>query len=188
MKPLIQIIPDQNSYKVGIDETLGLRQVMLDLMQPIQSAIKENVYWNDVDLDTVVYKQRDGFIPHSHNCGGIQISVVVPKCEESSFHFITFGECDDAECDHDQSCAYEDDGHLDAMLRVWFKFEGYDQSTGELSFYITCNGGNGDAPYFRTKASEDYFEASFTCKSVAGVKRAAAKHIKALLAIVGGAS
>ena len=40
MKPLIQIIPDQNSYKVGIDETLGLRQVMLDLMQPIQSAIK----------------------------------------------------------------------------------------------------------------------------------------------------
>lgn len=194
----IQIVSNHNSYKIGVDEIVGLKQAMMEVMAPIQASIKDRIYWSDVDLGEAEYKSRDGFIAHSHNCGGIMIREVIPKCEEYDFGFLEFGECDmcgTAECVNDKGepiqcgykgmeCASESDGYLDAQLRIWLKFEGYDEETGELSFYLYCGGGNGDAPYFRTKYESDLFEASFTCKSVAGLKRAASKHVKALLAVI----
>jgi hypothetical protein len=173
------------SYKIGVDEIEGLKAAMIEVMKPVQASIKRRTYWSDVELEEAEYKSRDGFIPHSHNCGGIQLDEVIPKCEESNFDFLEFGECDDEECNHEQECGYESEGHLDAKLRIWLKFEGYDEETGELSFWLYCGGGNGDAPYFRTQYETDIFEASFTCKSVAGLKRAAAKHVNALLKVIG---
>jgi hypothetical protein len=197
----IQVVQDPRSHKVGINEVVGLNKAMRDVMTPIQALIKDKVYWNDCDLDETEYKSRDGFIPYSHNQGGIQLSLVIPSCEKDGFdHLIEFGECDECgnaelypEGDHQcgykgQECGYESEGHLDAHFRVWLKFEGIDQDTQELSFYLYCGGGNGDAPYFRTKYEADVFEASFTCKSVAGLKRSASKHVQALIAkIKGGA-
>lgn len=180
----IKLVPNHNSYKIGIDEIVGLKQAMKQVMAPIRQALKDKIYWNDCSLEESEYKSRDGFIPHSHNCGGIELMVIVPKCEEYAFKFLEFGECDDDECNHDERCIYEDEGHLDAKLRIWLKFEGIDEETQSLQFYLYMGGGNDDAPYFRARCEADIFEAEFTCKSVAGLKRAASKHVKALLKIV----
>lgn len=177
-------ILDTNSYKIGVNEIAGLNEAMLRLMKPIQNIIKDKIYWSAVEIDPAEYLRRDGFIPHSHNFGGFQISETIPKCQECDFGFLNFGECDDKECDHESECGYESEGHLDAHLRIWFKFEGYDETTGELSFYLVCAGGNGDAPYFRTKYEDTYFEAEFKCKSVEGLNRAASKHFKALAKLI----
>lgn len=180
-----------NSYKVGIDEIVGLKKEMTKLIKPIQDAVHDKAYWaRETTFESSEYKSRDGFIPHSHNCGGLDLTIIVPKCEEYDFGFLEFGEWDGTHyCDEKDKanceCPYDQDGEYDAKLRIWFKFEGYDQDTGELEFYLYMGGGNGDAPYFRTKYEQDIFEASFTCKSINGLKRAASKHIKALLKVIG---
>lgn len=183
-----------SSYKIGIDEVVGLKAEMLSLLKPVRDIIKDQIYWSEVNLDESEYKRRDGFIPHSHNCGGIQICEIIPKCEEYSFGYLEFGECDECgnaetypDGDHmcgygGQECASESENHLDAKLRIWLKFEGIED--GSLKFYLYLGGGNGDAPYFRTHSESEIFEASFECKSVSGLKRAAAKHIKALIKII----
>lgn len=177
-----------NSYKLGMQEIIGLEFAMREVFKPVQELIAESAYWTDSDslVDTVEYKSRDGFIANKHNCGGLQIRIVVPKCEEYDWSFLNFGECDDCkpgdngQCGYNgQECLSESEGHLDAALRIWFKFEGIEGD--ELKFMLYVGGGNGDAPYFRSHAETDIFEAEFTCKSVAGLKRAASKHIKALL-------
>lgn len=179
------------SYKLGMNEVVGLKGAMATVFKPVQDVLKEKVYWDNCELDEVEYKGRDGFIPHSHNRGGLMIGIHVPKCESYEFDFLEFGECED--CDYSkedglcgykgQECASESEGHLDAYLRIWFKFEGIDDE-GNLQFYINACGGNGDAPYFRVEHLTDLFEASFTCKSLAGLKRAASKHIKALVKLI----
>jgi hypothetical protein len=187
------------SYKIGVDEIEGLKAEMYSVIKPIQVAIKDQTYWNDCEFKDSGYKSRDGFIPHSHNGGGPQLRIVVPKSEESSFGFVGFGDCDECgneteypEGDHQcgyngVECGNETEGHLDASLRVWFKFEGIDTETGTLNFYLVVAGGNGDAPYFRTNYEEIYFESEFSCKSVKGLKKAASKHIKAVLKLIEGA-
>lgn len=187
-----------NSYKLGMNEVLGLRNAISEAFSPLCNAIKDKAYWSSVALEDVEYMDRDGFIPHSHNCGGLRINLVIPKCESYEFDFLEFGECDECgdtekypEGDHrcgyeGQECAYESEGHLDAALRIWFKFEGYDKETGDLNFYLVMSGGNRDAPYFREQHLATIFEASFSCKSVEGLKRAAAPHIKKLLKAVQG--
>lgn len=175
--------------KIGIDEVVGLKQAMIDLMKPIQSALKENIYWSDVELNESKYKSRDGFMPYSSNCGGIDIVEVIPQCEEYSFKFLDFGEWDGTHyCDgkdHENcKCSMSNDGELDAKLRIWFKFEGIDDSTKALKFYLYMGGGNDDAPYFRTKYEATLFEAEFECKSVKGLKRAASKHVNKLLKLI----
>lgn len=177
---------DKTAYKIGMNEIKGLEKAMRDVIDPIRAALVDKMYWNeDLKFEQVEYVSRDGFWAHDDNFGGLQIQTVIPKCEEYNFDFIDFGECDCAEngCT-DDGCLSEQDGHLDAALRIWFKFEGLNEKTGELSFYIYAGGGNGDAPYFRTKYEHDIFEASFTTKSLAGIKRAASKHVKALLKII----
>lgn len=179
------------SKKIGVNEIIGLKDAMRDLMKPLQESILDKTYWNNqIDLIDSEYLSRDGFWAHSHNCGGLEISEIIPQCEEHNFTHLTFGEwdgqhyCDGKDKDNCE-CPYDSDGHYDAKLRIWFKFEGYDPNTKELSFYLYCGGGNGDAPYFRTKYEETVFEASFTCKSVEGLNRAASKHFKALMKVIG---
>lgn len=186
----VRIIENKNSYKIGIDEVEGLKDAMKEVLAPVLNRINEDVYWNILELEETEYKRRDGFIPYSHNCGGVEISAIIPKCEEYNFGYLEFGEWDGEHyCDekdkHDCECPYDSDGEYDAKLRIWLKFEGYDQETGELSFFLYLGGGNGDAPYFRTKYESDIFEASFSCKSVNGLKRASAKHVKALMKVIG---
>lgn len=190
MKSLIKI-DQKDSYKIGLDEVVGLKKEMLKIFKPVEEAIKDEAYWarDGQIMEESEYKSRDGFIPYSHNCGGLEINLVIPKCEEYSFGYLEFGEWDgehycDGKDTNNCECPYDQDGEYDAKLRVWFKFEGYDQETGELEFYLYLGGGNGDAPYFRTKAEVTVFEASFSCKSVKGLKRAASKHIKALLKVI----
>ncbi len=171
------------SYKLGINEVQGLKKAMIKQMSVVQEHLKENCYWSDVQLIDSEYLGRSGFIPHTHNCGGIEICEVIPKCCEYDFSFLEFGE-------HDADCAIingnsecncgEADGLLDASLRVWFKFEGLD-AAGNLKFYLYAGGGNNDAPYFRTEYSADIFEAEFTCRSVGALPETAKKHFKALL-------
>ena len=175
----IEILPN-NSYKIGVDEIEGLKAEMNKVFEPIVALLNDKIYWRNGDIVTEAeYKWRDGFIPHSDNCGGIQIRQVIPRCEEQEFSFLEFGETDCAgnECDPD-CCSCDDDGQLDSFLRVWFKFEGI-QEDGSLKFYLYMGGGNQDAPYFRTEPT--IFEAEFSCKSVAGLKRASSNYIKLLL-------
>jgi len=195
MKQQIKI-EQGSSYKVGMDEIPGLEAAMREAFKPVVEHLQDLAYWNrETDAEKSEYKRRDGFIPHSHNCGGLEWSTVVPSCVKYEFDFLEFGECDECgkadeypEGDHQCGykgfeCAYESEGHLDAKLRVWFKFEGLEDGT--LKFYLYAGGGNGDAPYFRTKYETDLFEASFEAKSLAGIQRTASKHIKALLKVLG---
>lgn len=172
--------------KVGMNEIEGLKEVMTDLMLPVQKAVKEHVYWNDCALEEAEYKGCDGFIPHSHNCGGIQLNVVVPKCEEYDFSFLEFGEIEDSEVEgmteeerEEYENSMDNEGHLDASLEIWLKFEGLNESTGELKFYLVLSGGNHDAPYFRN--TPVIFETEFSAKTLAGVKLFGERKIKKLL-------
>jgi hypothetical protein len=186
MKNKIKIL-DTESYKIGLNEIEGLKKTLREVVKPIQDALKNKIYWNECIFEESDYLGRDGFIPYSHNCGGLEFTAIIPKCEEYDFNFLEFGE-------HDEDCNLnkkgeectcgEHDGHLDAKLRVWLKFEGLDESN-KLNFYLVLSGGNGDAPYFREKYSSTIFEADFTASSVKGVKRAASKHVKALLKTLG---
>jgi hypothetical protein len=192
-----KLIIDNRSYKIGLDEVGGLKTAMSEVMSSVQEHIKQNIYWNDVELIDAEYKSRDGFIANTSNCGGLYISVVIPKCESYEFDYLSFGECDECinsteldkhgspkQCGFDgQECASESEGHLDAHLKVWLKFEGIDED-GLMSFYLVLSGGNGDAPYFREKYQPTLFETEFTAKSIAGFKRQAAIAIKKLLKVM----
>ena len=187
MNALIKLVPNHNSYKIGINEIIGLRDAMQKLVKPIQDLIQNKAYWTNAIFEPSEYKSRDGFIPYSHNCGGLDLTLIVPNCESHGFGFLQFGECD--ECTSEKQCGYkgtecgyESEGHLDAKLRIWFKFEGVED--GKLAFYLYCGGGNDDAPYYRTKHEITVFEASFECNSVSGLNRAASKHIKALMKVL----
>lgn len=173
-----------SSPKLTIDQVPGLAEALEAALEPIASALREHAYWNEqLKPEATEYRSRDGFIPYNHNCGGAELRLHVPKCESDSFNHLTFGECDDLECDHEQSCSYEDEGYLDAYMRIWLKFEGLD-AQGRMEFYLVMEGGNNDAPYFRSKYLPTLFEASFSCRTLAGFKRAAAPALRALLKAV----
>lgn len=178
----LKINKEYSFSKVGVNEVEGLKDVMIEAIKPIQQAIQEHKYWGEVELRETEYNSRDGFIAYGHNCGGIEISEIIPECERYNFEYIAFGECDDEECiaNHDNGCSYGDEGHLDAKLRVWLKFEGLNEND-EMEFYLYLGGGNGDAPYFRTKDEATVFESQFTVKSLAEFKRVARMHVSKLL-------
>ncbi len=176
----MEITKEYPFSKVGLDEVKGLKAELQSLIKPIVDSIQEGVYWGKVEVNESEYRARDGFIPYSSNCGGLEIVEIIPKSSESDFKFLEFGEydCELSGC-KENSCECDSEGALDAKLRVWLKFEGIED--GAMQFYLYCGGGNGDAPYFRTNSEITVFEASFEAKSIAGIKRAASKHIKALL-------
>lgn len=178
--------------KVTIDKVEGLAKVLEGLMAPVRDHLAEHVYWNDLKVTPSEYQSRDGFIPYASNCGGFELEFVVPKCEEHNFQFLDFGQCEDcgSEAHGGEMCGYggqeccsECEGHLNAKLRVWLKFEGQDAG-GTLRFYLYAGGGNGDAPYFRTEHEATLFEREFTAKTLAGVRRQGTAAVRALLEVL----
>lgn len=161
--------------KIGVDEIEGLKPLLKSLMKPLQEHLKQDIYWDDLKLDESEYKGRDGFIPHSDNHGGIELTVIIPYCEQYDFGYLEFGEMDP---EYDEE-SQEADGHLDAKLRVWLKFEGIEE--GKMNFWLYAGGGNGDAPYFRTKYETDIFETSFTAKTLTELKTNGKKAIQKLI-------
>jgi hypothetical protein len=187
VKHTIQLI-DTGSYKTGMFEVEGLNEALFELVQPLNTALKSKMYWQDDEqlFSPVEYECRDGFIPHSDNCGGLQFHGTIPECEKYDFDFISFGEHDnDCKIGENECSCGTDESLLDAALRIWIKFEGI-QDDGTLHFYLVCAGGNGDAPYFRTRSEETYFEASFSTKSVDDVVRVGSTHVSKLLKLIGG--
>lgn len=181
----LQLTPDAHrSYKTGVDEIVGLKEAMEAAMLPVRNLLREKAYWDrELEFSALEYKSRDGFIPYSHNCGGVELGMHVPECEQYEWSFLEFGELTEEYLRDEEP--WENEGELDAYLRIILKFEGVAED-GTLQFYINASGGNNDAPYFRVSELPDLFEASFECKSVAGIQRAASKHIKALIKIVEG--
>jgi hypothetical protein len=191
--PLLKLI-ETHHWKTGVDEIAGLAEALEDVLRPVQEALAEKAYWDNCTMEETEYKSRDGFIPYKHNCGGREITLVVPSCEQYAFGFLSFGECDECGKESDaagnplqcgfggQECGYEAEGHLDAKLRVWLKFEGLEN--GVMQFWLYMGGGNGDAPYFRTGHEATVFEQAFTAKSLAGVRRQGAAAVRKLLKVV----
>jgi hypothetical protein len=162
---VIKIVKEYSFSKVGINEVVGLKDAMARVVVPIVDHLKQGIYWDDgLGFEESEYRSRDGFMAYSHNCGGLELCTIIPKCEEYDFGFLEFGECDTPDDCVDNCVCSSDEGHLDAKLRVWLKFEGI--SDGVMSFYLVLSGGNGDAPYFREKYSATYFEESFEAKSL----------------------
>lgn len=183
-------IDTQRSYKVGINEVAGLETAMREIVAPLLKEIRSKTYWDrDSDFEVNEYKSRDGFIPYSDNCGGLEYTAIIPECESYDWSFLEFGEwdgehyCDGSDKDNCE-CPDDNDGHYDAKFRVWFKFEGIED--GEMKFWLYMGGGNGDAPYFRTKYEATVFEASFTAKTLSELKLKAKKPVQDLLKIIKG--
>lgn len=179
---------DRTGYKVGSQEIAGMHAAMSEVLAPLLAALKDRIYWDDnLGFGPAEYKSRDGFIPHSHNKGGLELHTVIPKCEEYNFGFLEFGECEDcgeAQCGyHGQECGAESEGHLDAAFRVWLKFEGFN-ADGRMEFYLVASGGNGDAPYFREKHFTTLFERSFTARTLAEFRTRGARAVKALVRMI----
>jgi len=181
----LKITKEYSFSKVGVNEVKGLLPAMTLVVSPIVKHLKQSIYWDDnLGFEQSEYKSRDGFIPYSHNCGGLELCTVIPSCESYSFPFLEFGEWDGTHyCDGKDkdncNCSDDSDGHYDAKLRVWLKFEGIEN--GIMSFYLVLSGGNGDAPYFREKYSSTYFESSFEAKTLSEFKRLAKREIAKLI-------
>jgi len=55
MKRLIKV--DMNgSYKLGMDEVMGLRSAMIKAFQPVLDVINDKVYWGPVKFEDAEYK------------------------------------------------------------------------------------------------------------------------------------
>lgn len=184
------VIKQGNSYKIGMNEVVGLRDAMIKALKPLQVALQDAQSWGSAEdwfpMDDAEYKSRDGFIPHSHNLGGIQINQVIPECGQCDFTKLDFPEyspsSDDlTEAEQDAERESESgDGLLDSHLRIWLKLEAVDQlSDGNclMKFYLvasTCD----EAPYFRHRTSRDLFESEFQASSIEAFKRKAAANVK----------
>lgn len=194
---MVKIKQDENSkgLKVGLNEVVGLERAVRIVLKPVQEFLKKEIYWDDCEFKQSEYRSRDGFIPYSDNCGGLELRVIIPKCHESDFQFLDFGDCEECQelfkkhaddkndpkmCGRKgEDCSYDSEGYLDAKLRVWLKFEGL--SEGVMSFYLVLSGGNNDAPYFRESRSALYFESEFKAKTLTEFKKKAKKHIAKLI-------
>lgn len=181
-KHFVKLTENANqSYKIGVDEIEGLRAALVDAISPVTKALKSKIYWYDeIEINDLEYKSRDGFIPYSHNFGGVKIGLHIPECESYEFDFLEFGE---PEINEETGEPFENEGELDAYLRIIIKFEGFDDD-GYMTFYVNVSGGNNDAPYFRVKNMPDLFEAEFRCKTVSGIKRASNKAVKGILKLM----
>lgn len=171
-----------DSYKIGMDEIEGMEKVLRTALEPVRQDFASCVYWGDVEIESTEYKSRDGFIPHSNNCGGVSIELIIPKCEELDWGFLEFGECDGS-CPPDEYCSCDNEGHLSAKVRVWLKYEGVD-GDGNHAFYLYMGGGNGDAPYFRTKDEKTIFERSFVANDLQALEREAKVAVSELLKVI----
>lgn len=176
-----------NSYKIGLDEVEGLKDAMNRALHPIVDSLQDRVYWSSVAPIEAEYKSRDGFLAHSHNCGGLIIQEIIPECESRLFSFLEFGEWDGTHyCSNpdigDCECCLAQDNEYDASLCIWFKFEGF--NNGMMQFYLVVSGGHNDAPYYREQYMPTLFESSFEAKTIKEFERKAKSHINKLLKFI----
>ena len=176
----LKIIENEHTYKIGMNEVEGLRDSILKAIEPMVEVLSDSMCFGDQSIEDAEYTRRDGFIPHSHNHGGIQMHVHLPKCQEYDFSWIEFDEyetnCEEGNCGECDVCC--DEGHFDAFVKFWFKFEGIDED-GNMQFYINLSGGAQDAPYFRTVPT--LAETEFTAKTL---KQVETKGRQAVLKII----
>lgn len=175
---MLKIKKEYEFEKTGMNEVVGLEKTLQKVLKPIQKALQDKIYWDTVSTRVTEYKSRDGFIAHSHNHGGLELCYIIPKCEEYSWNTIEFGEYET-----DQDAENDNEGHYDAKIRIWLKFEGIDDA-GYMQFYLVMSGGNNDAPYFREAHSGTYFGAEFKSKTLKGIDLVAKKHINKLLKLI----
>lgn len=181
----IELNTNPYTYKVGMNEVKGLKEALTFCLNPFKEALQKKVYWSSIQLEEAEYLSRDGFIPHSHNKGGLQINIQIPDCESYSFPALEFGELDESDfegCKTEEerealSESYSSEGHLDAYLSVWFKFEGIDEE-GYLNFYLVASGGNNDAPYFRNIPT--IFETEFKVRTLNELKKVGSQKVKSM--------
>ncbi len=178
-KHALNIGPD--TYKIGMNEVLGLKLVLTRAMQRVQKEVFGFVYWGTPKIEETEYLHRDGFIPYAHNCGGLELDVIIPECEQyNAPSALEFGECDgEPECG--EYCTCDDDGHLSAKLRIAIRFEGIDEKTDQLKFYLFAEGGNNDAPYFRSKYLPTLFETEFKVSNLQGLPKELDNRINKLI-------
>jgi hypothetical protein len=196
MKATAIQVKQGNSYKIGMNEVVGLRESMLKVMKPLQEALQQAQGWGSpedwFEMNDAEYTSRDGFIPHSHNCGGIQINQVIPECGSCDFPKLDFPEF---EPDHDgmtdkeldqQRDSESGDGLLDAHLRVWLKLESVEKLTDGnclMKFYLVASNCT-EAPYFRHRTARDLYECEFHAVTLKQFENTAAKKIKELIKAV----
>lgn len=180
------------TYKIGMNEIEGLKESIEEALEPLKKVLKDKIYWGDkVEFESAEYLRRDGFIPHSHNYGGLQFYTVIPDCEASEWPFLEFGEVTDEDL---EDCSNEDEeesyreslssgGHLDAALNIWFKFEGLNKETNEMTFYLVASGGNNDAPYFRDLPT--LYESEFKATTLEQVKAEGKKQVLKMIKKLG---
>lgn len=183
----LNIVTNSYTYKIGMNEVQGLEASILKCLEPLKTVLKSKMYWIDnVTFERAEYESRSGFIPHAHNKGGLQFNAQIPECESSNFSAIEFGEmtdddyegCETEEQRDERRESYSSEGHLDAYLSIWFKFEGFD-SNGDMMFYLVASGGNEDAPYFRTIPT--LFEVEFKCKTLKQLERVGQQKVKSMI-------
>lgn len=182
----LKVNTSEYTYKIGMNEVERLEASIRTCLEPLKLVLEDKVYWDHIVFQKAEYLSRDGFIPHSHNCGGLQFNVTIPKCEQYNFGKIEFGEITDDDLKDYQSDeerqkleqSYEDEGHLDAHLSIWFKFEGFNNN-GEMKFYLVASAGNNDAPYFRTIPT--IFESEFTVKTLKQLEFRGLQAVKKLI-------
>lgn len=183
-------IKQGNSYKVGMNEVIGLKEAMTAVMLPLQAALRDAQSWSSnadwFEMNEAEYKSRDGFIPHGHNLGGIQINQVIPECGQSDFHNLDYPEykpTSDDMTEEQQEIERQTEageGYLDCHLRIWLKLEAVDLlSDGSyiMKFYLIASNCT-EAPYFRHKAARDLFECEFQTCSLEAFKRKATAAVK----------
>jgi hypothetical protein len=185
-------IDQGNSYKIGLDEIVGLKDVLNEVIKPLVDHLNEQQSWTSPDwfqVECAEYKSRDGFIPHSDNLGGLVVAAIIPECGQGDFPMCSFPEFEpssDNLTDEEIDAERESDGangYLDSYLRIFLKLESIDPETGEMKFYInacTCD----EAPYFRLKYSSDLFESEFTVTSFKQLRTVGAKHINKLIKVL----
>lgn len=183
---ILKINKQYEFSKVGMNEVEGLAASMKQAFTPVVDFIKDKTYWNDnLDSEPAEYTSRDGFIPHSHNCGGYRVGSVIPKCEEYDWSFLEFGKCDPEFCSchtdtNNGECELDIDGHNDSVFKVWLKFEGINTG-GVMEFYLVASGSNTDSPYFRERYQPVLFESSFQAKTLKQFESKAKSEIKKML-------
>lgn len=64
------------SYKLGMNEVVGLRKAMIKAFKPVVGALQEKTYWHEnLKPEDAEYISRYGFIANSDNRGGLIIDL-----------------------------------------------------------------------------------------------------------------
>lgn len=181
----LNLVTDSYTYKIGMNEVAGLETSITKCLEPLKQALTKKVC-EDITFESAEYLRRDGFIPHGHNCGGLQFNNTIPKFMACEFCKLEFGEVTDddlADCKTDEEReeleqSYSDEGYLDCHLSIWFKFEGFNDD-GEMMFYLVASAGNNDAPYFRNIPT--IFEVEFKCNTLKQLENLGTKKVNAMI-------